>query len=129
MTDMTRQSDYLRVGTRAETSRSRRSETASSPWRRSMALTALAPTGSLDDATAAPGVGPAEPPTREVRYEYSHGFAPILAGLRTSLLVSTYQAGKLVTVGVRDGGLTFSFHNFERAMGVAVRPDRLAVGS
>jgi uncharacterized protein (TIGR03032 family) len=82
-----------------------------------------------DDPSAFPDAGPAERPTREVRYQYSHGFAPILAGLRTSLLVSTYQAGKLVSIGVRDGGLTFSFHNFERAMGVAVRPDRLAVGS
>jgi uncharacterized protein (TIGR03032 family) len=96
-----------------------------------MTLTTLDATVSLDDTTVAPdaGAGPAEPPTRAVRYEYSRGFAPILSGLRTSLLVSTYQAGKLVTVGVRDGGLTFSFHNFERAMGVAVRHDRLAVGS
>ena len=94
-----------------------------------MTLATLPATISLDDTTAAPAAGPAEPPTREVRYEYSRGFAPILSGLRTALLVSTYQAGKLVTVGVRDGQLTFSFHNFERAMGVAVRHDRLAVGS
>jgi hypothetical protein len=90
-----------------------------------MALTTLNGTVPRDDTTAAPDAGPAEPPMREVRYEYSHGFAPILSGLRTSRLVSTYPAGKLVAVGVRDGGLTFSFHNFERAMGVAVRPASL----
>jgi uncharacterized protein (TIGR03032 family) len=94
-----------------------------------MALTTLDAAVSPDDTTAAPDAVPVEPPTREVRYQYSPGFAPILAGLRTSLLVSTYQAGKLVAVGVREGKLTFSFHNFERAMGVAVRPDRVAVGS
>jgi hypothetical protein len=70
---------------------------------------------------ASPDAGPAGLLTREVRYEYSSGFALILSGLRTSLLVSTYQAGKLVTVGVRDGRLAFSFHNFERAMGVGCR--------
>ena len=49
--------------------------------------------------------------------------------LRRSLLVSTYQAGKLGVVGTDAGRLTLAFHNFERAMGVAVRPDRLAVGA
>src|SRR4051794_21162612 len=94
-----------------------------------MAMTTLDLTHALDHPPALPDAGPADPPLREVRYEYSPGFAGILSGLRTSLLVSTYQAGKLVVVGVRDGKLTFSFHNFERAMGVAVRPDRVAVGS
>jgi uncharacterized protein (TIGR03032 family) len=44
-------------------------------------------------------------------------------------LVSTYQAGKLVVVGVHQGALALSFHNFEQAMGVAVRTDRIAVGA
>jgi Domain of unknown function (DUF4915) len=35
--------------------------------------------------------------------------------------VSTYQAGKVVGVGVADGELALSYHNFERAMGLAVR--------
>jgi uncharacterized protein (TIGR03032 family) len=44
--------------------------------------------------------------------------------------MSTYQAGKLVVVGVdQQGALALSFHNFERAMGIAGRPDRLAVGT
>ena len=67
---------------------------------------------------------------REVRYEYSRNLAPLLTQLGVSLLVSTYQAGKVVAVGVdRQGELALSFHNFERAMGLAVRPDRLAVGT
>ena len=71
----------------------------------------------------------AEPPLREVRYEYSPGFPEILPQLGASLLVSTYQAGKLVAIGVRDDRLTFDFHDFERVMGVAASPARLAVGT
>ena len=44
-----------------------------------------------------------------------------------SLLVSTYQAGRLVAVGVADGELVFSFRGFDRAMGIAVGADRIAV--
>ena len=43
-------------------------------------------------------------------------------------MVSTYQAGQLVAVGVADGQLTFSFRGFDRAMGIAVGADRIAVG-
>src|SRR5205823_5766869 len=66
---------------------------------------------------------------RAVRYEYSPHFAAILEHLGCSLLVSTYQAGKLVVVSASQGSPELSFHNCERAMGVAVRPDRVAVGS
>src|SRR5262245_57850896 len=80
------------------------------------------------EAEAAP---PAEPPTKtsEVRYQYAPQFAPILEHLKSSLLVSTYQAGKLVVVMAEQGALKLSFHNFERAMGIAVKPGRVAVGS
>jgi uncharacterized protein (TIGR03032 family) len=81
-----------------------------------------------------PGDGPSEggpvPDHREIRYEYSRNLAPLLTNLGAALVLSTYQAGKLVVVGVDEhGALALSFHNFERAMGVAVRPDRLAVGT
>ena len=59
---------------------------------------------------------------REVRYEYSPA-SPRPRRARASLLVSTYQAGKVVAVGVAEGELTLSYHNFERAMGLAVKPD------
>jgi uncharacterized protein (TIGR03032 family) len=83
-----------------------------------------------NDPSAAPSEGDPALAHREVRYEYSRNLAPLLAHLGASLVVSTYQAGKLVVVGVdQQGALALSFHNFERAMGVAVRPDRLAVGT
>jgi uncharacterized protein (TIGR03032 family) len=64
-----------------------------------------------------------------VGYEYSLNLAPLLEHLGVTLLVSTYQAGKLVVVSAYAGKPQFAFHSFERAMGVAVRPDRLAVGA
>src|SRR5262245_57457178 len=68
-------------------------------------------------------------PTREVRHEYTHSLVPLLSQLGVSLLVSTYQAGKIAAVGVAAGELTLSFHNFERAMGMAVKPDAIAVAA
>ncbi len=64
---------------------------------------------------------------REVRYECSRQFVPILEHLGATLLVSTYQAGKLVAIAVRDGKLAISFINFDRPMGVAVQKEGIAV--
>ncbi|HMP07391.1 MAG TPA: TIGR03032 family protein [Lacipirellulaceae bacterium] len=71
---------------------------------------------------------------REVRYRHSANLPAVLRELRCSLLVSTYQAGKLLAIGTVDlpdgsTSLHFSFHNFDQAMGVAVLPSRLAVGA
>jgi uncharacterized protein (TIGR03032 family) len=66
---------------------------------------------------------------REIRYEHSRNFPAVLERLGVSLLVSTYQAGKLFVVGSRQGELALSFHNFEQAMGLAVGRDRVAVGT
>ncbi|HEY2840051.1 MAG TPA: TIGR03032 family protein [Pirellulales bacterium] len=68
-------------------------------------------------------------PTREIRHEYTHSLPPLLSQLGVSLLVSTYQAGKVAAVGVAAGELTLSYHNFERAMGLAVKPDGIAVAA
>lgn len=63
----------------------------------------------------------------EIRFFHSEGFPDLLQEAGCSLLVSTYQAGQLVAVGVADGGLVFAFRRFDRAMGVAVGVDRIAV--
>lgn len=44
---------------------------------------------------------------------------PILEHLGCSLLVSTYAAGKVVSVGASDGTLHLGFSNFQQAMGIA----------
>ena len=67
---------------------------------------------------------------REIRFEHSPDFATILKQLGISLLLTTYQAGKMVVVGTDpEGKLSLSFENFEQCMGVAVRPGMLAVGA
>jgi uncharacterized protein (TIGR03032 family) len=67
--------------------------------------------------------------TREVRHEYTRSLPDLLGRLGVSLLVSTYQAGKVVAVGADAGELTLSYHNFERAMGLAVKAEAIAVAS
>lgn len=63
-----------------------------------------------------------------VGYHYSSEFPRVLEQAHCSLLVSTYQAGQLLALGVAEEQLTFSFRSLDRAMGIAVRPDRVAVG-
>src|SRR5262245_28012302 len=81
------------------------------------------------DAGATPSEPKGVPPKREIRHEYTHSLTPLLSQLGVSLLVSTYQAGKVVAVGVAGAELTLSFHNFERAMGLGVKPDGIAVAT
>jgi uncharacterized protein (TIGR03032 family) len=79
---------------------------------------------------AAPSSAPATAaaPLTEVRFHHSAQLPQVLEDAGCSLLVSTYQAGQLVAVGVRDGQLNLEFRGFERAMGIAVGADRIAVG-
>lgn len=68
-----------------------------------------------------------------IRHEYTLNWGPILEQLESTLLVSTYQAGKVVMACAGEsadgGGLRLSYHNFDRAMGLASARGRLAVGS
>jgi len=64
-----------------------------------------------------------------VRYEYTSGLVPLLEQLNISLLVTTYQAGRLLAVGTHQGTISIGFHNFEQVMGLAVKPDCIAVGT
>src|SRR6476620_8713217 len=84
---------------------------------------------SRADASVTPPERTGAAPTREVRHEYTHSLPPLLSQLGVSLLVSTYQAGKVAAVGVAAGELTLSYHNFERAMGLAIKPDAVAVAA
>src|SRR5262245_45625751 len=81
------------------------------------------------DTSAPPREPEAAAPTREIRHEYTRSLPPLLSQLGVSLLVSTYQAGKVAAVGVSQGELTLSYHNFERAMGLAVKHDTIAVAA
>ena len=56
---------------------------------------------------------------REIKFRHSSKFVPLLEHLGCSLLVSTYAAGKVVSVGAADGNLHLGFSNFQQAMGIA----------
>jgi uncharacterized protein (TIGR03032 family) len=70
-----------------------------------------------------------KPPRREVRYRHSELFLAALRQMRCTLLVSTYQAGKVIAVGASDDGISLSFHEVDQAMGVAARDDLIAIGA
>jgi uncharacterized protein (TIGR03032 family) len=64
---------------------------------------------------------------REIRCSHSDSLPALLTQLRLSVLISTYQTGHLVVVTAREGRLVVRFHQFERAMGIAVKPGAIAV--
>src|SRR5262249_10345505 len=62
-------------------------------------------------------------------YTQSESFVALLHQLGASLLVSTYQANKLLVVRADGGGLSTLVRSFERPMGMAVSGGRLALGT
>lgn len=66
---------------------------------------------------------------REVRFEYSPPLPSILTHIHASVLITTYQAGKLLVLGAHEGKLKISFLDYDQPMGVAVRSDRIALGT
>ncbi len=71
----------------------------------------------------------ADPGPRRITYRADAGFARVLRETRVSLLVSTYQAGKLAVIQARGDELFITYHNFQRAMGIAVAPEQVALGT
>jgi uncharacterized protein (TIGR03032 family) len=73
----------------------------------------------MTDPTA-PGTGPQTP----FRAVHSPGLPGLLRNLGISLLVSTYQAGKLMAVREADGAVHTLLRSFDRPMGLAVQDNR-----
>ena len=71
------------------------------------------------------------PPPEPVAFNYaqSDSFAPLLSQLGISLLVTTYQANKLLVIREHQGGLSILVRSFERPMGLAVDPRRISLGT
>ena len=67
--------------------------------------------------------------TVAVEYRFSSEFPAFLATHKLSLVVSTYQAGQLAMLGTHHGELVVDFHKFDRPMGLAYSPTRLAVAT
>ena len=69
---------------------------------------------------------PQESPLRSV---YTGSFPTILERLGGSILVSTYQTGKLICLRFDEGKVNTHFRDFLRPMGLTVHGDRLAMGT
>lgn len=60
---------------------------------------------------------------------HTTSLAPFLEQLRISVLISTYQAGKLIVVRSEGSTVNTHFRNFQVPMGLALRRNRLAIGT
>ena len=68
----------------------------------------------------------ADSPLRSV---FTQSFAQMLEQLGSSLLVSTYQTGKLIAARHDRGVVNTHFRDFQRPMGLAIAPGRIAIGT
>jgi uncharacterized protein (TIGR03032 family) len=62
-------------------------------------------------------------------YVHSPDLPGLLEHLGISLLVSTYQAGKLMAVRAAAGRVSMLLRSFDQAMGLALAPGQLALGT
>ena len=69
--------------------------------------------------------------THEICYGHSRDLADVLTKIGGSILISTYQAGKIATIDVVEDRVDLSFHNYDRPMGMAIDSEgrRLAVAT
>src|SRR5262245_60673806 len=85
---------------------------------------------SVTVATPPRALGADGAPTAvEFRYAQSKSFVALLHSLGASLLVSTYQANKLLVVRASGSGLSTLVRTFDKPMGLAVAGGRLALGT
>lgn len=80
----------------------------------------------------AQGTEPAQPEAEEpspLRGVFTPSMVTLLDTLRRSVLVSTYQAGKLVMLRVKDGVLNTHYRNFPRPMGLDATMKDIAIGT
>jgi uncharacterized protein (TIGR03032 family) len=76
-----------------------------------------------------PAAPPAPEPLPPLRSVHTTSFAQVLEHFGISLLVTTYQAGKLVMLRADGGVINTHFRNFPKPMGLALQGDRLAIGT
>ena len=81
---------------------------------------------SSETTSDAPQENAGPSPLRSV---HTTTFPAILDELRSSLFVTTYQAGKLVILRSDGGVINTHFRAFDKPMGMATAPGRLAIGA
>lgn len=90
-----------------------------------------------DNGGDAPGAGaatqdpdqPPPDPNAPLRSVHTKSFPELLRNIGASLLVTTYQAGKLAILRENQGVINTHFHIYNRPMGLAADGGRLAVGT
>src|SRR6516164_2857615 len=80
-----------------------------------------------DDPTSS--LSPAAPAAVEFRYTQTESFPALLRQLGASLVITTYQANKLLVARVAGAGLSMLVRTFDRPMGLAADGPRLALGT
>jgi hypothetical protein len=78
---------------------------------------------------AAPAAAPAAPAAVEYRDTQTDSFPALLRQLGASLMVTTYQANKLLVARAAGAGVSMLVRTFDRPMGLAVDRGRLALGT
>ena len=78
---------------------------------------------------SAPSAPPAAPAAVEFRYTQTDSFPALLQQLGASLVITTYQANKLLVARVAGAGLSMLVRTFDKPMGLAVDEPRLALGT
>jgi uncharacterized protein (TIGR03032 family) len=79
--------------------------------------------------TQEPEASQSQPRAVPVNYEYSLHLPELLSQLDLSVLISTYQAGRVVSIGVYQGQMRVSFAHFDQAMGLTRTATGIAVGA
>src|SRR5438552_3917715 len=88
-----------------------------------------APALALAQERTLPDAAPAPPQAVTFHCVQTNSFVALLQQLGASLLVTTYQANKLLVVRAAGGGLSTLFRTFDRPMGLDADGRRLALGT
>jgi uncharacterized protein (TIGR03032 family) len=88
-------------------------------------------TSSLASPMPSPEVPPKDKNSENVAVQYRHSanLPELLTNLDASVLITTYQAGQVVSLGVHDGKIQGRFTRFDRAMGLTRTPRGLTLGT
>src|SRR5437899_2475539 len=77
-----------------------------------------------------PPTSPSAPPSPvEFHYTQTDSFVALLHQLRASVLVTTYQANKLLVARATGNGLSTLVRTFDQPMGLAVDAHRITIGT
>ncbi|HEX2833200.1 MAG TPA: TIGR03032 family protein [Thermoanaerobaculia bacterium] len=96
---------------------------------RARALFANPPKREHRKAPAATSAAAASSAATDFRSVFTSGFAELLDRASSSLLVSTYQSGRLIVARVLDGKLNTHFRAFPSPMGMALANQTLTLGT